>query len=618
MKDIIQLLPDHIANQIAAGEVIQRPASVVKELLENAIDAGADEIKLILKDAGKTLIQVIDNGKGMSPTDARMSFERHATSKIKVANDLFHIKTMGFRGEALASIASIAQVEMITRPESEEVGTKIIIEGSKIVKQEPVQSTPGTSIQVKNLFFNIPARRKFLKTDPVELKHILDEFQRVAMAYPEIFFTMHHNGMESFHLPKANLKQRIVSILGKPVQEKLLPLQETTDIVAFTGFVLKPEGCKRTKGDQYLFVNKRFIRSTNLNHSIKHAFDNLLHVEQYPGYIVFLEIDPSHIDINVHPTKTEIKFEDERLIYNYLKVSVKHALGQYSLAPLLDFQSDSNFEQNEKHFTSTTYPGMRDSQEMNFSSENGKSAFHSHREHKKEVLQSWDDIYRNLSLPKENFENPITHLEDENVQGLQAELQLHPPDKVTSKSPFHIHQAYIVTQIKSGLMIIDHQAAHERILYEHYRNLLSSGEHVTQKELFPRVLEFDGAKSSVLLDILEYVNALGFEISHFGNQSFIVHGTPAGLDSRVDIENLLYRIIEQYLANYEFDFGIEENIARSMASSASIKKGRILDDTEMIKIVDQLFACEMPYKSPGGKNCFITLELEEIQKRFNL
>lgn len=618
MKDIIQLLPDHIANQIAAGEVIQRPSSVVKELLENAIDAGADEIKLILKDAGKSLIQIIDNGKGMSPTDARMSFERHATSKIKVANDLFHIKTMGFRGEALASIASIAQVEMITRPVSEEVGTKIIIEGSKIVKQEPVQSSLGTSIQVKNLFFNIPARRKFLKSDPVELKHILDEFQRVALAYPEVFFTMHHNGTESYHLPKANLKQRIVGILGKAVQEKLLPLHETTDLVAFSGFILKPEGCKRTKGDQYLFVNKRFIRSTNLNHSIKQAFDNLLQAEQYPGYIVFLEIDPSHIDINVHPTKTEIKFEDERLIYNYLKVSVKHALGQYSIAPLLDFQSDSNFEQAEKHFTSTSYPDTRERQEMTFSSESKKTTFHAQREHTREALQSWDDIYRNLSLPKENFENATTHLEDENVQGLQAELQLHPPDKINLKSPFHIHQSYIVTQIKSGLMIIDHQAAHERILYEHYRDLLSSGEHVTQKELFPRVLEFDGAKSSVLLDILEYVNALGFEINHFGNQSFIVHGTPAGLDSRVDIEHLLDKIIEQYLVNYEFDFGIEENIARSMASSASIKRGRNLDDTEMIKIVDQLFACEMPYKSPGGKNCFITLELDEIQKRFNI
>lgn len=616
MNDIIQLLPDNIANQIAAGEVIQRPASVVKELLENSIDAGATEIKMILKDAGKSLIQVIDNGKGMSVSDARMSFERHATSKIREANDLFHIKTMGFRGEALASIASIAQVEMITRRHHDEVGTRIVVEGSKITKQEPVQAPEGTSIGVKNLFYNIPARRKFLKSDPVELKHIMDEFQRVALAYPDVFFTMHHNNNESYHLPKSNLKQRIVSLLGKQIQEKLIPIQEQTDMVLISGYVIKPEGCKRTKGDQFIFVNRRFIKNTNLNHAIKGAYENLLQNDQYPGYILFLEIDPSAIDINVHPTKTEIKFEDERLIYNYLKVSIKHGLGQYSLAPMFDFDSDSNFQQNNKHLSKQ----FESTQEISWGKPTTNqgfqnTGFHSQKD-KREAIQSWEDIYKNIQATEISTQ-PITHMEDENVLGLMEELDMQHPDIPSVKAPFQIHQHYIVTQIKSGLMIIDQQAAHERILYEHYKNLLSTGEFVSQKELFPRVVELDVAKAGVLKEILEYVNALGFEIAHFGNQSFIIHGTPAGLDSRISIENLLDKIIEQYMINYEFDFGIEDNIARSMAVSAAIKRGKQLETNEMHQLVDQLFACEIPFKSPSGKSCFITMELNEIQKRFN-
>lgn len=615
MNDIIQLLPDNIANQIAAGEVIQRPASVVKELMENSIDAGASEIKLILKDAGKTLVQVIDTGKGMSVSDARLSFERHATSKIREANDLFQIKTMGFRGEALASIASIAQVEMITRRSIDEVGTRIVMEGSKVVRQEPVQAPIGTSISVKNLFYNIPARRKFLKSDPVELKHILDEFQRVALAYPDVFFTMHHNNFENFHLPKSNLRQRIVNIAGKLINEKLIPIQEQIDGVTISGFIVRPEGCKRTKGDQYLFVNRRFIKSTNINHAIRAAYENLLNAEQFPGYFLFLDLDPSSIDINVHPTKTEIKFEDERLMYNYIKVSVKHGLGQYSLAPMLDFEADSNFTQSQRHFqpaysekespfeAQRTFPGFSG---QGFNGNNPS----------KEKIQSWDDMYRDIQ--KQAEQPPFTHLENENAAGIHEELEFRPEEKPAVKTPFQIHQSYIVTQIKSGILIIDQQAAHERILYEHYKGLLSTGEFVSQKELFPRVVEMDGSKSSVMRDILPYINGLGFEISDFGNHSFIIHGTPAGLDPRLSVDGVLDKIIEQYMINYEFDFGMEDNIARSMAVSASIKKGKSMDIAEMTRMVDQLFACEMPFKSPSGKNCFITLELEEIQKRFNL
>ncbi|MBK6363747.1 MAG: DNA mismatch repair endonuclease MutL [Saprospiraceae bacterium] len=616
MNDIIQLLPDNIANQIAAGEVIQRPSSVVKELLENAIDAGATEIKLILKDAGKSLIQVIDNGKGMSVTDARLSFERHATSKIKEANDLFHIKTMGFRGEALASIGSIAQVEMITRRSVDEVGNRLVMEGSKMTKQEPVQAAIGTSISVKNLFYNIPARRKFLKSDPVELKHVMDDFQRVALAYPEIFFSMYHNQHENFHLGKNNLRQRIISIVGKHVNEKLIPVQEQTDLVNISGFIVKPEGCKRTKGDQYLFVNRRFIKSNNLYHAIKTGYESLLQAEQYPGYFLFLDIDPSAIDINVHPTKTEIKFEDERLIYNYLKVCIKHGLGQYSLAPMLDFNSDSNFNHAEKYILQNQM-GSDEYHHPSLASHSAISSGSHRSTLKKETLKSWEDMYEALHQSDPKNDSSVTFMEDENQKGIEAEMSLFSNEKLSVKTPFQIHQSYVVTQIKSGLLIIDQQAAHERILYEHYKNLLSNGEFVSQKELFPRVVELDGSKASVLKEILPFVNALGFEISDFGNNSFIVHGTPSGLEERIPLESLLSKIIEQYLINYEFDFGIEDNLSRSMAWSSCIKKGKVLEIQEMIQIIDQLFACEIPYKSPSGKNCFITLELDEIQRRFN-
>ncbi|MBK7523391.1 MAG: DNA mismatch repair endonuclease MutL [Saprospiraceae bacterium] len=579
MNDIIQLLPDNIANQIAAGEVIQRPSSVVKELLENAIDAGATEIKLILKDAGKSLIQVIDNGKGMSVTDARLSFERHATSKIKEANDLFHIKTMGFRGEALASIGSIAQVEMITRRSVDEVGNRLVMEGSKMTKQEPVQAAIGTSISVKNLFYNIPARRKFLKSDPVELKHVMDDFQRVALAYPEIFFSMYHNQHENFHLGKNNLRQRIISIVGKHVNEKLIPVQEQTDLVNISGFIVKPEGCKRTKGDQYLFVNRRFIKSNNLYHAIKTGYESLLQAEQYPGYFL-------------------------------------NGLGQYSLAPMLDFNSDSNFNHAEKYILQNQL-GSDEYHHPSLASHSAISSGSHRSPLKKETLKSWEDMYEALHQSDPKNDSSVTFMEDENQKGIEAEMSLFSNEKLSVKTPFQIHQSYVVTQIKSGLLIIDQQAAHERILYEHYKNLLSNGEFVSQKELFPRVVELDGSKASVLKEILPFVNALGFEISDFGNNSFIVHGTPSGLEERIPLESLLGKIIEQYLINYEFDFGIEDNLSRSMAWSSCIKKGKVLEIQEMIQIIDQLFACEIPYKSPSGKNCFITLELDEIQRRFN-
>lgn len=612
MPDIIQLLPDSIANQIAAGEVIQRPASVIKELLENAIDAGSENIKLIIKDAGKTTIQVIDDGKGMSETDARMAFERHATSKIRSANDLFSIKTLGFRGEALASIAAIAHVEMITRQSSEEIASRILIEGSEIRKQEKVQAMTGTSITVKNLFYNVPARRKFLKSDPVELKHIMDEFQRVVLANPEIYFTFHHNGNEIYHLPKGNLKQRIVGVFGKNINDKLLPVNEETEVAQFSGFVGKPEAAKKTQGDQFIFVNKRFIKSNYLNHAIRAAYEDLLTKDVFPAYILFLEIDPANIDINVHPTKTEIKFEDERLIYNYLRVTIKHSLGQYSLTPMIDFNVDHNFAYKFSGENTGTpdSAGMSSSRsyplenEVNFRSDYKKNT-------------GWEQIYQGLhqmntpDVPAQE----VKTLESEAFQ-MNFDESL-PLGSGNLKEPYQLHQTFIVHQIKSGMMIIDQQAAHERILYEQYLEVLQNGEYTSQKELFPRTIELEPTLSSVLKNILTAVNAIGFEIEEFGHHTFIIHATPSGIDNTTSIENIIEKLIAQYVNNLEFELGIEENLARAMAVSAGLKKGKKLEKTEMTALIDLLFACKLPYKSPSGKNCFIILELDDILKRFN-
>ena len=606
MPDIIQLLPDSIANQIAAGEVIQRPASVVKELMENALDAGSTYIRLILKDAGKTSIQVIDDGKGMSETDARMSFERHATSKIRSAHDLFSIKTMGFRGEALASIAAISHTEMTTRQAESDVAVRIIIEGSQISKHEKCQGAAGTSITVKNIFYNIPARRKFLKSDPVELKHIIEEFHRVALANPEIHFTLHHNGNELYHLPKSNLKQRIVGIFGKNINDKLVPVTEETEVAVFSGLVGKPDAAKKTQGDQYLFVNKRFIKSSYLNHAIRTAYEELITKDMFPAYFIFLEVDPSHIDINVHPTKTEIKFEDERLIYNYLRVSVKHSLGQYSLSPMLDFNVDHNFTHK--------YSG-------DASSERKTTNYHPEQEARfrpgQENVRGWEDIYSSMkqfTVPEDpSSQNEVSILESE---AFRSDISINELDAI-NKDPFQLHNTYIIYPVKSGMMIIDQQAAHERILYEQYLENLQNGEYSSQKELFPRTIELDAAKASVLKNIADRIAGLGFDLEDFGHNTFIIHGTPSGLDNSISIDNIIEQLISNYVNNLEFELGIEDNLARSMAISSGIKKGRRLEKQEMSAIIDMLFACKVPEKSPSGKKCFFIQEIDEIVKRFN-
>lgn len=631
MADIIQLLPDAIANQIAAGEVIQRPASVVKELLENAIDAGSTKIQLIIKDAGKTLLQVIDNGCGMSETDARMSFERHATSKIRSAQDLFAIRTMGFRGEALASIAAVAQVEMKTRQMAKEVGHLLRIDASKVVAQEPCQAAPGTSISVKNLFYNVPARRNFLKSNPVELKHILEEFSRIAMANPDIHFIVHRDQEEIYHLTPGNLRQRIVNIFGSNTNKKLIPVEEVTDIVRIKGYVGKPEFSKKSRGDQYFFVNDRFIKSGYLHHAIMGAYEELIAREQFPLYVIFIEIDPAKIDINVHPTKQEIKFDDERLVYNYLKVAVRHALGQHHAMPSLDFEQESTFNLpvispktesagHEQTFTSKASGSVAS---KSSSSGYGQTSFPSMSQRERNNLANWEKLYEGMTQ-QESEEKSIIDPESA-PQALTLESSMSAPENENEeldikakeqKAPYQIHRTYILNQIKSGFILIDQQAAHERILYEKYLDKLQEQSGVSQQQLFSQTIELSTGDTEILLGILEEINQLGFDIQHFGKNTFIINGIPAELVGKKDESMVLDQLIEQYKYGLDLKLDVKENIARSMARSAAIKRGQPLTKEEMQGLIDKLFACAIPFKSPTGRNTFHTFELEEVAKLF--
>ncbi len=624
MADIIQQLPDSIANQIAAGEVIQRPASVVKELMENAIDAGSSKVQLILKDAGRTLIQIIDDGCGMSETDARMCFERHATSKVRKAQDLFSIRTMGFRGEALASIAAIAQVELKTRRRNDELGTRLVVEASEVKTQEACQCAHGTNFSIKNLFFNIPARRKFLKSNSVEMRHILDEFQRLAIAHPDLHFTLHHNNTEMFHLTPGKLRQRLVAIFGDKTNQKLVPVEETTDVVTLKGYIGKPEFAKKTRGNQLLFVNNRFIKSSYLHHAIMGAYEGLLPKDSYPFYVIFLDIDPSRIDINVHPTKQEIKFEDEKLIYNYLKVGVKHALGQYSITPSLDFNQEVSFD---NVLANKRLKADNNGSPKSFSGSDSSTAIPTVNKSRpqNDNLKHWQKLYDGLDA----FDQPQEQEESQDLQqgsltikskwGETEELD----DESGSfsrqrKEPYQIHARYIMTQIKSGFILIDQTAAHERILYEKFLAVLEQTNASTQQELFPKNIEVSPADAATLKEILPQINQLGFDIQHFGQNSFVIHGMPADMKSEHSEQEIIEMLLEQFKSNLELELGIRENIARSMARSAAIKRGQKLTNIEMQGLIDQLFACNQPEKSPSGHNCIVTFDLEELGKRFSV
>ena len=611
MADIIQLLPDSIANQIAAGEVINRPASVVKELLENSIDAGATSIKLIIKDAGKALIQVVDDGCGMSETDARLSFERHATSKIRNSQDLASVRTMGFRGEALASIAAIAQVELRTRLHSEEHGTRVLIEGSTLKPQEPVSCTPGTSFLVKNLFFNVPARRNFLKSNPVEFRHILDEFQRIAIGNPDIFFSLHHDGREEYHLPPANLRQRLVGVMGSNTNKKLVPVREDTDILRLYGFVGKPEFAKKTRGEQYFFVNNRFIKSSYLNHAVVNAYEDLLPKETYPLYVIFIDIDPARIDVNIHPTKQEIKFEDERLVYNYLKVAIRHALGRNSIIPSLDFDQDQSITR-----ASNQTPNLWPEKQQN------PAVFPSGSPTSSSNKQNWKKLYEGLEKPGEEL--PLAPDEPEGSMTIESNWkgQTEIDDELNTfqkqhRDPYQLHSAYIVSPIKSGFLLIDQQAAHERILYEKYLAAMEESLAQTQQELFPRTIELSPADSSLLKQILPEIHQLGFDIQEFGQDSFVLHGLPVEFPAGEDVQAQIEGLLEQYKLNTDLKLNLRDSLARAMARSASTKRGQALSVSEMQSLIDQLFACSIPFQSPTGNQCFLTFTLEEIEKKLS-
>jgi DNA mismatch repair protein MutL len=603
MSDIIQLLPDHVANQIAAGEVVQRPASVVKELLENAIDSTATNIKLIITDAGKALIQVIDNGIGMSPTDARLSFERHATSKIKKAEDLFNLHTKGFRGEALASIAAIAHVELKTKQENQDIGTHIKIEGSTVSLQESIATTKGTSISVKNLFYNIPARRNFLKSNTVETRHIVDEFQRVALAHPTISFSFYHNDNELYNLISGNLRQRIVALFGKKINEKLVPIQEVTDIVTINGFVTKPEFAKKQRGEQFFFVNDRFIKNNYLNHAVTNAFDGLLANNYYPTYFLYLTVPTNSIDINIHPTKTEIKFDDEKTLYAILRSTIKHSLGQYNVAPVLDFERnaslDTPYDFKNKN---TSTPKITVNPDFNpFKTEKQKEI---NFPFKREPVQQWESLYTGIEV--ENIENkPIT----ENTTLFS--------DTSTNSKTYQVHNKYIVSSIKSGIVYIHQNLAHQRILYEEFLENITVKDASSQQLLFPVEINFNKTDITLIKEIKEDLENIGFLFDSILEDTIVIKGIPVTIN-----ESQISSIIEQLLEDIKNDvpdasFSQLDVMAKSLARSLAIKTGTKISLKEQEEIVNKLFNCKQPDLSPFGKTTFVTINIDEIDKKFN-
>lgn len=618
MSSIIQLLPDHVANQIAAGEVVQRPASVVKELLENAIDAKSNDIKLIVKDGGKTLVQVIDNGIGMSVTDARLCFERHATSKIRIAEDLFNLNTKGFRGEALASIAAIAHVELKTRQEQDELGTHLIIEGSKTISQEATVTPRGTSFSVKNLFYNIPARRNFLKSDSVEMRHIIDEFQRVALAHPKILFSLYSNGSELFNLPVSNLRQRIVNIFGGKTNEKLVPVNEETEIVNITGFVGKPEFGKKNRGEQFFFVNDRFIKNGYLHHAIMNAYEGLLKEGVQPSYFIYLQVPPHSLDINIHPTKTEVKFDDEQALYAILRSTVKHSLGQFNVAPVLDFEKDATLEvpyefRNKESATPTIevrsdFNPFKDEMTQK-SSNSGTSSYK-----KKSQSSSWESLY--IGLKEETSISSIGEIESDQIIGSLFDEKSNEKAEENSVKTYQIHRKYIVSPIKSGIIVINQQRAHERILYEEFLKNITISKSMTQKLLFPLEMVYSDYEVALLKELQPSLEQVGFEFESIGQGKVILSGLPINvneIEAKKVLEQLVYDLKEGIP---ESSFSQNDSIAKSIAKSLSVKTGISLSEKEQSNIVDSLFACKEPDISPQGKTTFITMNLEELDKRF--
>lgn len=610
MSNIIRLLPDSLANQIAAGEVVQRPASVVKELLENAVDAGGKHIQLIIKEAGKTLIQVIDDGSGMSETDARMSFERHATSKIKTVEDLFQIRTLGFRGEALASIAAVAQVEMKTKTPENELGTFLHISGSQVLEQSPIQCSTGTSIAVKNLFYNVPARRNFLKSNPIELKHIIDEFQRIALINPEVDFVFYHNDTEVYNLRKGKLAHRIVGIFGKNYKQNLIPCQEELPSISIKGYIGKPEFAKKTRGEQFFFANNRFIKHAYLNHAVVTAFEGLLPDDSFPFYVLLIETDPHKLDVNVHPTKTEVKFEDERSAYALIRAAVRQALGKHHLSPKMDFDLDTNFTTKGKlqHY--------QDEEEVDWQKELGDlplpntSHYTQFRGNARQEsnLKHWEELY--------NFDDEMRQvLESKQLTSVET-LTFESGSGITatedSKKVFQLHHRFIISQVKSGMLLIDQQAAHERVLYERFLQNMQGGKGAVQQLLFPETLALAPPDLAMLGEMEWELRNLGFDYQIRDNR-LIVSGVPANLPVSIEAR-LLEELIEQAKYNDSLQLDKAEKIALMMSKRTAMKPATPLSDAEMNALIDQLFACVNPNYAPDGRKILRILSLEEIGK----
>jgi len=605
MADIINLLPEYLANQIAAGEVVQRPASVVKELMENAVDAGSTSIQLIIKEAGKTLIQVVDNGSGMSETDARMSFERHATSKIKSTEDLFRICTMGFRGEALASIAAVAQVELKTKRRESDIGSRLVIEGSEVITQEPVAMPDGTNLCVKNLFFNVPARRNFLKSNAVEMRHILDEFQRIALANPEISFSLYQNDLEVYQLPAAKLSQRIVALFGANYKGQLANCEENTPTLIVSGYVGKPEFAKKSRGEQFFFVNNRYIRNAYLNHAVLAAFEGLLPKDSYPFYVLFLQIDPATIDINVHPTKTEIKFEDEKTIYAIVRAAVKKSLGLHNIAPSLDFDGDVNF--------APIRPIRTDFDTEKFAPAPAFNQAPAVTKEKISIPAFKENIFQNWPTPARS------ELETARASTFDFEDFETKPVKEAATSgqkTMQIHQKYLLVQVKSGIMLVDQQAAQERILYEKYVATLQRQTGTSQTLLFPAVVQFSPADFVIVQELAAELKALGFVYSDFGNHTIIVNGIPADVPPGRE-KDLLEELIEQYQKDRtDLVLDKRENMARAMAKRVASQLVSRMTDLEINALVDKLFGTQVPNYTPSGRKTLVMMELNQLENLF--
>lgn len=622
MADIIQLLPDNIANQIAAGEVIQRPASAVKELLENAVDAGATEIKLVVNDAGKSLIQVIDNGKGMSETDARMCFERHATSKIKNIDDLFHIRTMGFRGEALASVAAVAQVEVKTRRAVDELGTFIEIENSIVKNQEPCACPVGTNICMKNLFFNVPARRNFLKSNAAEMRHIVDEFIHVTMAFPQLFFSLTSNGQQIFHLEAGNLKQRVLQILGSQYSSKLVQVKEETDYMNIHGFVGKPDAARKTRGEQYFFVNNRYIRSAYLNHAVMSAFEDLISKDSFPLYVLYIDLDPAQVDINVHPTKQEIKFEDEKIIYAFVQAAVRHALAQFSIAPSLDFTLNPEIQQLE----AVNKPFTEDKKETVTGSQLFKTFTQKHQAHKidpdeKSELGHWKDFFTSSKSGVEDIQQQAADAQKEEEvskanASLYSQLETHNRKLEPDATLLQLHNTYIIAPTNNGFLLVHQQLAHERILYERYSIAAHGRKMATQKNLFPVTLSLPTPDAVLLTELLPELQALGYEVEPFGKDSFVIQGTPADIPQGNE-KHSIELLIEQFKHfSSDIKFSKREKLIRCLSRQQAIKAGQSLQQQEMHLLVEELFKCNAANVTPTGSPTYIEFKEDYLDRMF--